>query len=291
MKNKNLHFFNLVWAACLLLNASCSMASSSAAENLLVASTPAHDSIKSIFRIPADKKIDFIRWTLALNKNQKFNLNINFGEGQPNTSGFKGGGERLTLNGNFSQIGNIYQLKSEGLSDTLSFVKLNDNLFHLLTGDGKLMVGNGGWSYTLSRKDLVAVNAPVSWKSNPTNNTAQETIFDGRTPCLDFARQYNLEVGSDCFKLKWKLTLFRDAITNEPTTYKLQRTLHRQSAVEGKWTIKKNSAAVIYQLDPDQPNESISFLVGDENVLFFLDKENQLLTGNSDFSFTLNRRK
>ncbi len=158
------------------------------------------------------------------------------------------------------------------------------------------MVGNGGWSYTLNRKDALT-NSSMVLPSRITfspNDTAQQVIFDGRTPCLDFAKQYNLQVGNDCHKLKWKLTLFRDSKTNNPTTYALQ-TINRPNIIEGKWTIikgiKTNSEAIIYQLDPDKPSESMSFWVGDENVLFFLDKENQLFTGNDDFSFTLNRRK
>ena len=63
----------------------------------------------------------------------------------------------------------------------------------------------------------------------------------------------------------------------------------------GKWTIIKgiqsNPKAVIYQLDPDKPEQSISLLLGDENVAFFLHKDNQLFTGNEDFSYTLNKRQ
>lgn len=304
MKHMKFYLINTFLAACVLFTNSCSGAGKAnvlSSKIVLVGSTPGDSLIKSLLTISPDKQIDFIRWDLALNQaengSKTFVLNIVFGEGQSNTNGFKGGGEKLSFEGTYTISKNIYKLKNEKTSTQISLIKLNDNLFHLLTPDNKLMVGNGGWSYTLNRKNSTA-NSPAVLPSRTTSlpdDTAQQVIFDGRTPCLDFARQYNLQVGNDCIKLKWKLTLSRDSKTNKPTTYTLQRTLNRSNIIEGKWTIikgvKNNREAIIYQLDPDKPDESISFLVGDENVLFFLDKENQLFTGNGDFSFTLNRRK
>jgi hypothetical protein len=279
MKGKKLQFLILVVS--LLLTNSCTKANTSSAENLLIASTPGDDSVKEIFRIPVEKKIDFIRWHLILNQNQTFALNLNFGEGQPNTNGFKGGGEKLSFSGTYAVSNNIYELKSGNFSAQISLIKLNENLFHLLTSDGKLMVGNGGWSYTLTRKDADVKYSPITWKSPLAQEIAQEVIYDGRTPCADFPEQ-----SANCYKLKWRLTLFRDKQTNEPTVYALRGSLYNHETRQGKWTIKRDGETVIYQLD-----NSFSFLVGDENVLFFLDRRNQLLTGNSDFSFTLNRKK
>ncbi len=304
MKHKKFYVIKTFLAACVLLTISCSGASTAyvlSSKTVLVGSTPGDSLIKSLLAISPDKQIDFIRWDLTLNQSENdsktFILNIVFGEGQPNTNGFKGGGEKFSFEGTYAVSKNIYELKNKKTSTKISLIKLNDNLFHILTPDNKLMVGNGGWSYTLNRKDSPAKSSaglPSRIASLP-DDTAQEVIFDGRTPCLNFAKQYNLQVGNDCHKLKWKLTLFRDSKTNKPTTYALQTTLNRPNITEGKWTIikgiKNNSEAIIYQLDLGKPNESLSFLVGDENVLFFLDKENQLFTGNSDFSFTLNRRK
>ena len=64
--------------------------------------------------------------------------------------------------------------------------------------------------------------------------------------------------------------------------------------VAGKWAIIKgtesNPDAVIVQLDPDKRDESISFLVGDRGVLFFLNRDGGLYVGNGDFGFTMNRK-
>jgi hypothetical protein len=301
MKHRK-YLLNIILATCVLFTNSCSgqsTADSLTSKTVLVGSTPGDSLIKSFLAINPDKQVDFIRWDLSLNRakndSKTYVLNIVFGKGQPNTSGFKGGGEKLSFEGVYtiskSQNREIYELKNEKTQSAISLVKLNDNLFHLLTPDKKLMVGNGGWSYTLSRKDSSPASSAGLPSSFLPDEASQQIIFDGRTPCLNFA---DFKVGNDCRKLKWRLTLSRDSKTNQPTVYALKSTLNRQNKIEGKWTIikgvKNNSEALIYQLDPDKPDESISFLVGDENVLFFLDKEHRLLTGNSDFSFTLNRR-
>jgi hypothetical protein len=307
MKHWRSHLIKAFLLAFVSAASSCAGASTAnglSTKIVFVGSTPGDDLIKSSLAISPDKQIDFIRWDLTLNEAESglktYALNIVFGEGQPNTNGFKGGGEKIFLEGVFtvskSRNREIYELKNERAQTTIQMVKLNENLFHLLTPDGQLMVGNGGWSYTLNKKDSRTNNFPVldSWTSSLTDNKFGQVVYDGRTPCSDFARQYNLEVGNGCLKLKWRLTLFRDSKTNEPATYALQTTLNRPNITKGKWTIikgtKANSEAITYQLSPNEPDKSISFLVGDENVLFFLDRENKLLTGNGDFSFTLNRR-
>ncbi|HJZ39612.1 MAG TPA: hypothetical protein VJ203_04545 [Bacteroidales bacterium] len=275
--------------------------------------TPGDSLIKSYLTLPDSTLIDFIKWDLTLHSrlthDGTFVLHIGFGESQPNTLGFKGGGSKRSITGTYiiyqsqdkNLRGEIYQLKSDEEPDfALSLVKLDDNLFHLLSSENRLMVGNGGWSYTLNRKE-VPINEsgalPVLTSlSDRVDDTRLQVIFEGRTPCLDFARDHNLAVFSDCLKLKWKLTLNRDPVTLLPTTYQLKRTDIREvNELTGKWAIdygtRSNPGAIIYTLDPDKPERAISLLAGDENVIFFLNKNYQLYVGNEDFSFTLNKRK
>lgn len=276
----------------------------------LVGSTPGDSLVKTMLAIPAETQVDFIRWELGLtnkgNKHQEFILNLTYGESQPNTLGFKRGGQKQILAGSYA-IGRInegkeektvYEFKTPVQGLAFSLVRLNDNLFHLLSPGQKLLVGNGGWSYTLNRKDplpslLSELPSPV-FSERLTGDTALQSIYDGRTPCLDFAREHALTVDPGCFKLKWKLILNRDPESHHPTTYQLKRTNNRESDIRGNWTIlggmPSHPKAVIIQLDPDKPEKSLSLLAGDENVLFFLDKSNRLYTGNGDFSYTLNKR-
>jgi hypothetical protein len=51
-----------------------------------------------------------------------------------------------------------------------------------------------------------------------------------------------------------------------------------------------NRKETIYQLDPDKPETSVSFMKGDDNVIFFLDKNYNLMAGGNEFGYALNRK-
>ena len=118
-------------------------------------------------------------------------------------------------------------------------------------------------------------------------------IFDGKSPCQEIARELDIPVNAGCFKLKWRLFLYHDPGTLTPTTYKIEGTFYRDAIREGRWAIVKGTKtdldAVVYQLDPEKPNESQFFLKVDDNILFFLDKDRNFMVGNAEFSYTLNR--
>lgn len=118
-------------------------------------------------------------------------------------------------------------------------------------------------------------------------------VFEGRTPCQELARQLNVVTSAECNKIKWRLILFQDPATHAPTSYRLEGFVYRKPPRTGKWRILKGTTtdpqAIVYQLDPEIAGGFQSFLKGDDNILFFLDKERNLLVGNEDFSYTLNR--
>lgn len=158
MISKHLLLFSLL--ILLSIHLSAQEKSSAVSEITLIASTPADSLLKSVFRIPQEERIDFVRWNLVLkNKNniRSFLLNINYGESQQNTLGFTGGGQKRSLNGTFTitrgyhnnPVTEVYHLQSKDLSTVLSIVRISENLFHLLTSDQRLMTGNGGWSYSI----------------------------------------------------------------------------------------------------------------------------------------------
>ena len=291
--------YNLILFVCLLFAVSCSTAGNAifhTPETVLVGSTPGDATIKSMLSIDPKKDIDFIRWNLVLNEERKtFVLNARYGIGKPNTRDFEGGGEKVLLEGTYAVSNDgkaVYKLTSEKMSGPLSLLRLNDELFHILSPDKRLMVGSGGWSYTLgikqpSTKRLAGLPSFTEYEPGKLPTSVE---FVGRTPCEEIAKEYEWLVGDECFKLKWKLVLYRDPKTGRPTTYDLQRTLHRSEPIKGIWTVVNGPKHVIYRLDPDKPDVSISFLVGEENVLFFLDKQDRLFRANADFSYTLNRR-
>lgn len=270
-------------------------------------STPGDKSIKSLIGIPTNDSIDFMRWELVLGEmNQPFFvLNLNYGLSKPNTSGFQPGDKTMTIRGTYesrhlktdSFNGEVYDLiSSDFTNDTISLVKIGNRALHILERGNSLMVGNGGWSYTLNLSDRPDEEASplitLVSAANILNDTSLEVIFDGRTPCSEIAMAFNFNPPRECLKLKWRLTLYRDTVTMEPSTYKLQRTNIRDTGIAtGKWTVYCHSdSTVIYKLDPDKPDNSLLLLAGDENVLFFLDKDYRLFPGNDNFSYTLNRK-
>lgn len=258
---------------------------------VFIASTPGDEPVKAVLSIPANTKVDFIRWNLVLKGTGTFDLNISFGEGKPNTLGFIGGGQQLSYQGDYTITQNIYHLKSKGFKGELLLTKVNDNVFHILTPDQQLMVGNGGWSYTLNAQNPVHHAAVLSSYKLSFTDTARQWVFDGRTPCTEFAKDHSITVDPACIKFKWRIILNRDPLTLQPTTYSARRIVYDVTDVSGKWSIKKtDSQAWIIQLNPDDPERSISLLQLDENILYFLGKDGQPYTGNADFSFVLNRK-
>ncbi|GAA4454343.1 hypothetical protein GCM10023189_20660 [Nibrella saemangeumensis] len=116
--------------------------------------------------IPADAPCEFIKWRLALQRDPRpqqqqsptmYTLDYTYGMTKPITMDFLNGGTSLEKTGKWAvrkEPGNreIYVLNPDTPETTISFIRLDDNLLHLLDREGKLMIGHGGWSYTLNRK-------------------------------------------------------------------------------------------------------------------------------------------
>lgn len=117
-------------------------------------------------------------------------------------------------------------------------------------------------------------------------------IFEGRCACQELAVVLKKEVSPDCFKTKWGLNLFQNPDTKAPTTYVLEGSFFRQSIRKGNWHIIKGSKEdpedLVLALEADN-QQTIYLLKGDDNVLFFLDNDKNILTGNELFNYTLNR--
>lgn len=266
-----------------------------ATEIVLMASTPGDPVMINMLGISNAGIIDFIRWKLTMHANKTFTADLIYGESKPNTLGFKED-YKLTITGQYT-AGEVFDFESVRPSARFRLIRLNDQIYHFLTPDGKMLVGNGGWGYCLNRVFEVTplskvLPAPLT-TAKLAKDTATHFTFDGRTPCVELAKDQQLAVRDGCFKLKWRLILNRDPKTLAPTTYILKTINHRADTVAGKWTIihgiPGQPDAIIYQLDPDKPEAAISFLVLDENVILFLRRDYSLYVGNADFSYSLNR--
>jgi len=273
MKNMFTFFF-------LLLIASCS----SGNERAFTGSTPGGSVIKNFLGIPIDDSIDFIRWKLVL-KDDDYHIHCNYGIGKNNSNGFINGGKKIELKGTFKKDKNYYQLQNG--DKILLVAELNPDLLHLSDENNTLLVGNGGWSYTL--------NSTTASLSDQVNFTALAGVlkdsmdFEGRTPCNIPGI---IPPGTECYKLKWHIIFYADARKNEPGTYKLFGTPWRQAGGRtGHWKIiNGKNGRITYQLNDDTGKGFLYLLKIDENIVAFTDADGKLLVGDEDFSYTLNRK-
>lgn len=85
------------------------------------------------------------------------------------------------------------RLNPDAPESAIYFLKLDDNLLHVLSPEKRLMVGNGGWSYTLNRTDKGDEPQPVSSPLEPQpslNEVSTSGVFEGRTPCADLVVEF-----------------------------------------------------------------------------------------------------
>jgi hypothetical protein len=117
--------------------------------------------------------------------------------------------------------------------------------------------------------------------------------FDGRTPCQELAAILKQPTTPECIKIKWRVTLYKDVQKAEAGTFILEGFVFRgQNKLTGQWNLTKGTAvnpeAMVYELII--PNRSNLFLQKvDDNILFFLDPQKNLLVGDQYFSYVLNR--
>lgn len=264
---------------CMLLAVACA----GKKEMKFTGSTPAGSSVKIFLGIPPTDSIDFIRWNLALTENS-YMLHCNYGIGKPNTNGFINGGITIDLSGTVKKVNNNYLLQNG--KQQLKLAGLNTNLLHLLNDDNSLMKGNGGWSYTLNNlaptiTDDISIPAKQIFIKD-------STAFEGRTPC---GVPGVITPGTLCYKLKWLVFLYAGTKT-EAGTFKLYGTSHRkQGGLRGDWKIiTAANGRIIYQLKNEEEKITLNLLILDEGVLIFTDSNGNLLVGDLDFSYTLNKR-
>lgn len=253
-------------------------------ETNYTASTPAALIVKTFLGIPLTDSIDFVRWKLTLT-DLRYSLECNYGIGKPNTNGFYDGGKKVALSGTVKKEDNNYILQNG--NETLKLTEINSNLLHILNNDNSLLIGNGGWSY--------AINSITPIPNDQNKLSVKQTIikdsmaFEGRTPC---GVPGIIEQGRECYKLKWLVVLYGNAAKNEPATYKLLGTPYRvEGGRRGNWKIiTGKDGRIIYQLFDENGNPFIHLLKLDDGVLIFTDTKGNLLVGDLDFSYTLNRR-
>ncbi|HJS18177.1 MAG TPA: hypothetical protein VJ785_05490 [Anaerolineales bacterium] len=278
--------------------------------------TPCSPQTRPLPQIPAGSDCEQMIWNLVLYQDPEtgspttYSLKSAYGLPRQNTNGLVGGGTPISMEGNWSITTGtktdpeavVYQIQGDPQT-TVSFLKVSDDLLHILDEEKALRVGHGAWSYTLNRMDnqrLAQADEPPGSIPDPPTRPPQPPmpegssvfgVFEGRTPCHEQVIEFTqIEPFPGCMKVKWRLTLYQDEATGAPSSYLFMGT---STYREGSWTIvhgmEGDPDAVVYQLQLRDAQQPLSFLKVDENHLFLMDRAMNLLVGNELFSYTLSR--
>jgi len=130
-------------------------------------STPCSPVSRPLPGIPVNTDCDVIKWKVTLYHDQStktpttYKLHSIYGLPEPGTTGFIGGGKQIDIEGKWTIDKStappgrkiVYRLEDSGTKKVISFLRLSDNVLHLLDSDQQLMIGSAAWSYTLNRID------------------------------------------------------------------------------------------------------------------------------------------
>ena len=307
----------ILFSICLTLQ-SCSQTirKQSSIREVFVATTPCDEISKSLFQIPSVTNAEMMKWDITLHRDAgtsepaTYELSCTYGMAKQGTRGFMPGATTVELNGKWT-IANgtnddaravVYRLTAQNARIALSFLRPNENILQLLDAQGKLMVGNGAWSYTLNSTNPVIL--PSNKITSPENISPaivfDSAVFYARTPCYEPLLALTGKSVTGCQLIKCKLVLYCDFKTHEPTNFRLY-TVHvgtgnARYPTSGKWHVTKgtrnDAKAILYQLEPDSVAKTpLTFLRASDSILFLVDKEMNCMAGNDYCSYTFNRAR
>jgi hypothetical protein len=245
------------------------------------ASTPANKTVRDFLNISQGDSIDFIRWKLKIVDLKEFEFSCSYGISKANTNGFVN--EKVVAGKGTAELKDgVLTVYHQG--KMMSMLLLNQNIIHLLDTNGSMMVGNAGWSYTLNSITPLAETS-FTIKSKNVSFT-DSVVFDGRTPCKGIEELMDNRTRAECYKKKWRLSLYKDHSADISGSYKIGTV----GARTGKWKLIENSTGrPVYSLDLNNGNTLDLFHV-DENIVYIMDKKGSIMVGDHDFSYSLNRK-
>ena len=130
-----------------------------------VGSTPCDTLPRHFLKTPENAACECIQWRLTFHLDDvsasrgAYTLVATYGMSETNAPGFFQGGTKTEVTGQLTATigsagdlhGTVYHLQATDPARSLSLIKIDDNLLHILNDDGHLLVGNDSWSYTLNR--------------------------------------------------------------------------------------------------------------------------------------------
>ena len=160
-------FLSIALMCCITIS-SCSQNSlpeTKLATDIFEGSTPCNPSVNAVLKIPLSDTCVFMKWELdVFNKNGKdssFKLLISYGDFQPNTMYFLGGGKSMNIAGKLwttyiirnSTKYRIFHLADDKNDRGLLFIQLDNNILHLIDNNMKFIKGDPSFAFVLNRID------------------------------------------------------------------------------------------------------------------------------------------
>lgn len=273
-----------------------------AINNSFVGTTPCDAPVREFLGIPAKQDCERVRWDLQLlasheaAKPGRVVVAAEYGiEGQASTKLKREADWKIAFGMDKRQEALTYVLDPDGAR--LALWEVTGEALYLLDSQRRPLLGNGGYSYSLSRAtgepQAAGDAAELSYTLQPLApgpNVAG--VFEGRTSC-GMAQVFGMVVPPGCRKLKWRLTLFRD-LEARTYTYRLEGSLFPTGAREGKAAPQIGTEVIpeakVFRLEPPEGGRPVLIWPADNNVMLILDETGKPGPGSRDFGYALNRR-
>lgn len=145
---------------------------------------------------------------------------------------------------------------------------------------------------------LVSANAPARqtafppWYPSANESGDPASVdFENHVPC-----SIDDSPAEDCQRVKFGLVLYRDPVTDEPTTYLMSRVWVGVSSDrhvnEGTWGIEQGTAldpqATVYRLETGAPEGLDAYWPIGDDILFILDEQLMPRVGDAAYGYALN---
>ncbi len=159
---KPLHsiFAFMALAACLAGDDPLIVPKAQSTQVVFVGTTPCGQIIRPMHKVSQQADCALVKWTLTLYQDPVSGKPTTYKLSSINrfivkgTNMYSEPGTKSDRTGKWSIVRNadqiIYKLETDK-ETSISFRKISDKLIHILDNNGRLMIGNDGWSYTLSQ--------------------------------------------------------------------------------------------------------------------------------------------
>lgn len=265
--------------------------STSGAGAIYRATTPCDVITRPVPRMAPGARCEMATWNLNLRGDGRYTLDAAYGLSEPNTLGMRNGGTPVSLAGTWSAEQDLITLATDDPMVAVRLLQVGSDLLHLVGADGRLLVGNGAWSYTLNRVGEAGRRTAVVASTHDGTSGPGGGVFEGRSPCTAEVKPFTQDLVPGCSRLKWRLTLRLDA-SRQPAEY-VSGVVGRSDATKGEWRIRLGlagfPAAVVYEIRPSGSRQWLALLLVGGNNLFILGEDRQLLVGDENWSYTLSR--